>query len=154
MVEVQGAEADEKNEVDPPRNGKNSYFGRLGTKSRKIKAKEGKTYLWSSGPLVGSKSKWFDFTGSPIPAKDLQFGIGRDRIASIDDPFFVEATDPRLRTLPRSHYRPDERPDTIDDIVVIGVVINGDARAYPISLLDGHELVNDRVGGKPITVGW
>ena len=38
--------------------------------------------------------------------------------------------------------------------MVIGYVGNGDARAYPASLLDHHELVNDRIGGKPVTVGW
>ena len=37
---------------------------------------------------------------------------------------------------------------------VIGVVINGDARAYPINIMGFHELGNDTVGGVPIAVSW
>ena len=37
---------------------------------------------------------------------------------------------------------------------VIGVFINGDARAYPIEILSDHEIVNDVVGGEPIAVTW
>ncbi len=35
---------------------------------------------------------------------------------------------------------------------VIGFEINGDARAYPLRILMWHEIVNDTVGGKPVTV--
>lgn len=37
---------------------------------------------------------------------------------------------------------------------VIGVSINGEARAYPVTVLGVHELGNDTVGGVPITVEW
>jgi hypothetical protein len=37
---------------------------------------------------------------------------------------------------------------------VIGYVAEGQPRAYPTALLDGHELVNDEALGKPFTVGW
>lgn len=37
---------------------------------------------------------------------------------------------------------------------VLGVVINGEARAYPIPVLDWHEIVNDEVGGTPISVTY
>jgi len=89
-----------------------------------------------------------------MPAEDLQFGIGQDRIEAIDDPVFVEPDDPRLLEIPASKYRPSEAPKTNDEIMVIGYVYGDDARAYPAALLDGHELVNDMVGGKPVTVGW
>ncbi len=45
----------------------------------------------------------------------------------------------------------DEWPD---DEEIIGVEINGDARAYPIRLLSLHEIVNDVVGEKPVAVTW
>jgi len=41
-----------------------------------------------------------------------------------------------------------------DDEKIIGVEINGDARAYPIRLLSLHEIVNDVVGEKPVAVTW
>lgn len=37
---------------------------------------------------------------------------------------------------------------------VLGLVINGDARAYPVRLLSLHEIVNDTVGGRPVAVTW
>jgi hypothetical protein len=37
---------------------------------------------------------------------------------------------------------------------VIGVVVGGEARAYPIRLLDFHEVVNDTVGDLPLVVSW
>ena len=40
------------------------------------------------------------------------------------------------------------------DEFVLGVEIEGDARAYPIKVLSRHEVVNDIVGGKPIAVTW
>lgn len=41
-----------------------------------------------------------------------------------------------------------------DKELVVGVEINGDARAYPVRLLSVHEVVNDVVGGQPIVVTW
>lgn len=37
---------------------------------------------------------------------------------------------------------------------VVGVEIGGDSRAYPVSTLSRHEIVNDKVGGIPIAVTW
>jgi len=41
-----------------------------------------------------------------------------------------------------------------DDEPVIGVVLNGDARAYPVPVMGKHELANDTVGGVPVAVSW
>ncbi len=37
---------------------------------------------------------------------------------------------------------------------VIGVVLEGEARAYPIRVLNWHEIVNDTLGGRPIAVTY
>lgn len=37
---------------------------------------------------------------------------------------------------------------------VIGLVINGEAKAYPIGTMGIHELGNDTVGGLPVAVTW
>lgn len=37
---------------------------------------------------------------------------------------------------------------------VIGIALNGEARAYPVDVMGFHELINDVVGGTPITVCW
>lgn len=137
----------------------NPYRGQIGPNSKKVLKKDGKTYIWAgSGQATPDPQKtdlWYDFTGSPIPPAELQFGIGKDAIRSIDDPLYVSPDDDRLlKSLPRSRYRRDERPKSVDEIRVIGYADGDDARAYPIALMDRHELVNDEVGGKPVTVGW
>jgi Protein of unknown function (DUF3179) len=37
---------------------------------------------------------------------------------------------------------------------VIGVTVNNEARAYPVKMMNYHELANDVVGGVPIFVSW
>lgn len=66
--------------------------------------------------------------------------LPRDGIPAIDDPQFV-TVDQADRTY-------------ADDELVMGVVFNGDARAYSIPLLSRHEIVNDTVGGVNIAVTW
>ena len=39
-----------------------------------------------------------------------------------------------------------------DSDTVIAVKINGEARAYPVKVLNWHEVVNDTIGGVPIAV--
>jgi hypothetical protein len=41
-----------------------------------------------------------------------------------------------------------------DDEIVIGVELGAEARAYPLSVLVWHELVNDRLAGVPILVSY
>ena len=37
---------------------------------------------------------------------------------------------------------------------VFGVTINGESRAYPLRIVNAHEMVNDTVGGEPISLMW
>ncbi len=41
-----------------------------------------------------------------------------------------------------------------DDDLVFGVAINGEARAYPLRILDWHEMANDWVGGMHVTLAY
>ncbi len=66
--------------------------------------------------------------------------LPKDRIPSIDFPFFIAA---------------DEAGNIMaDGELVIGVSIDGDHRAYSVPHLSRHEIVNDVVGGRPIAVTW
>ncbi|MCP4423440.1 MAG: DUF3179 domain-containing protein, partial [Chloroflexi bacterium] len=42
----------------------------------------------------------------------------------------------------------------LDEEMVIALELNGDARAYPVRLLSLHEIVNDTIGGRPVTITW
>lgn len=51
----------------------------------------------------------------------------------------------------------DQASETIrDDELVLGVVVNGQARAYPINMLTGpdREIVNDVLGERAIAATW
>ena len=130
------------------------YRGLLGAESKKIRRDGDKTYILASGDPESADAEWYDFSGAPIDPAQLQFGIGKDRIQAIDDPVYVTPDDPQLMSLPESPYRKDERPKTNDEIMVSGYVVGDVARAFPVGLLDRHELVNDTIGGRPVTVGW
>ncbi|MBT3316084.1 MAG: DUF3179 domain-containing protein, partial [Anaerolineae bacterium] len=41
-----------------------------------------------------------------------------------------------------------------DDEPVFGISINGDNRAYPLRILDWHEMANDVVGGVPVSLAY
>ncbi len=130
-----------------------SFRGLLGPDNKKIRKEGDKTFIWAGKDKDG-EAAWYDFTGSPIDPAELQFGIGKDRIRAIDDPLFVKPDDRRLLELRHSPYRSEEKPKVNDEIQVIGYVDGDNAKAYPVALLDGHELVNDEFNGKPVTVGW
>ncbi|MEE8362745.1 MAG: DUF3179 domain-containing (seleno)protein, partial [Dehalococcoidia bacterium] len=65
-------------------------------------------------------------------------GVPRDGIPSLDSPEFAAVADAP------DYLRPDEP--------VIVLELNGVARAYPLSILTWHEIVNDVVGGEPVVV--
>lgn len=68
----------------------------------------------------------------------LPGGPPKDGIPAIDKPRFVS---------------PDKTPFK-DNAIVIGVYLNGEARAYPYGILNWHEIVNDTIKGTPITVTY
>jgi hypothetical protein len=37
---------------------------------------------------------------------------------------------------------------------VFDVTINGESRAYPLRIVNAHEMVNDTLGGEPISLMW
>ena len=86
-------------------------------------------------------------TESPVaalaPERDLDIVtlLPFDAIPAIDSPRFF----PDLETA-SMFYKDGE--------YVLGVEIDGDARAYSVPLLSSHEIVNDVVGGKSIAVTW
>lgn len=86
--------------------------------------------------------KWngFDLSNSTIPQSEIfSGGPPRDGIPAILEPKFVRAED--------AHYLKDED-------VVLGIKTDDAVRAYPFRILVWHEIVNDRIGGKPVVVTY
>ena len=55
---------------------------------------------------------------------------------------------------PRFTALPDRDPALRDDGIGLALVINEDARFYSYQILVWHEIVNDTVGGQPVTVTY
>ena len=110
---------------------------------RPILVQDGKTRVWAGDSDGQGNTDYFDFTDAKIDPTKLNHGIGRDRIASIDAPEFLQPDDPRLAEVGiRSTTK------------VIGVEVNGVAKAYPLAVMDRHEIVNDSFDGEPFAVLW
>lgn len=52
------------------------------------------------------------------------------------------------------HAPADKAPWVLDQHRVIGMTINGESRAYPLYILEVHELVDDVLGGVPIAPNY
>ena len=102
-----------------------------------------RTHLALVGPLVlslcciralsGGDYNGFEVRGALVPADQiLRGGPLRDGIPAIDDPKFVDAEKAR------SQY-----PDGTQGVAVRS---KGETKAYPISILNWHEIVNDTIG--------
>jgi Protein of unknown function (DUF3179) len=82
----------------------------------------------------------FDVTRHSVPLEEIRASVARDAIPALTRPESLSA-DQADRLLKRS-----ER--------VLGVALNGEAKAYPLRILNWHELVNDSLGGQPVLVSW
>lgn len=81
----------------------------------------------------------FDLTGASIPVEAIERGgPPKDGIPAIDQPRFVSAAQSGLRANDR----------------VLGYAEGGVARAYPIRILNWHEVVNDRIGPRDLVVSY
>lgn len=54
----------------------------------------------------------------------------------------------------KPQFSPANEAPYDDEELVIGVALNGEAKAYAIGPLNSREMVNDTVGGVPILVTW
>jgi hypothetical protein len=93
--------------------------------------------------IVGSSdaSRSSGADGCFVPRAGLvSGGTGRDGIPALTNPVVVGASEAGAFLGP--------------DALVLGVVENGEARAYPHNVLWWHEIVNDELGGVPIVVSY
>ncbi len=88
-----------------------------------------------SGAVLQATGAAFD----PIRADEIQSILPEDAIPALVHPTYLTAAQ-------ASDIRPGE--------LVIGVAINGDARAYPLATLSAHEIVDDDIGGQHLAVTW
>jgi hypothetical protein len=89
----------------------------------------------------------------PVPESELQRGAAKDAIPAITDPAFGEDWS-GITVTARTQFGEEEiEPRLNDDNHVIGVTRAGEARAYPLRILNWHEIVNDTFDG-PLLVTY
>ena len=69
----------------------------------------------------------------------IDSGVGMDGIPSVDNPQFSLES---------------EVNKAFDDDLVIGIEFNGELRAYPVPMMDWHEVVNDDVNGLKVAITY
>ena len=79
-----------------------------------------------------------NFNNKTVNLTEIDTLLRRDGIKPVDDPLFATASE-------APDYMRDREP-------VIAINVDGDARAYPLAMLMWHEIVNDVVGGEPLTI--
>jgi Protein of unknown function (DUF3179) len=89
---------------------------------------------------TGHEQRPFDVTRHIVRLSAIQRSVPRDAIPALIHPAFITA-----REVGKLLDAKDR---------VLGVYMNGVAKAYPIRILNWHELMNDEVGGHPILVSW
>lgn len=91
-----------------------------------------------SADAIAATRNGFPLDDALVPAKEIKSGgPGKDGIPALIDPDFVAA---------------DEASFLTDKDRVLGISHNGVIRAYPIRILNYHEIVNDLLGGDAIVV--
>lgn len=95
-------------------------------------------YLVSMSQAIAASKNGFELSDALIPEQEIfSGGPPRDGIPAIDLPDFIHADN-------ADFLQPDDR--------ILGVQINGQAKAYPIRILNWHEIVNDRIGAQAFAV--
>ncbi|HET6346796.1 MAG TPA: DUF3179 domain-containing (seleno)protein, partial [Myxococcota bacterium] len=82
------------------------------------------------------------YEGAPsrIRLEEIVFGgVPLEGIPALDNPARVPAAEAKYLT---------------DSEKVFGVSVGGEQRAYPLRMLDWHEMLNDVVGGGPVTLSY
>jgi hypothetical protein len=87
---------------------------------------------------LGKTKNGFDLTDALVPVNEiLSGGPPRDGIPAINQPKFETAAD-------ADWMRDKDR--------VLALIVGGQAKAYPIGILNWHEIVNDKVGDQHFVV--
>ena len=90
--------------------------------------------------VVAAPHNGFDLSGSTIPVNLIMYGgPDKDGIPALDKPKFVKSREVDF-------LKPEDR--------ILGIEIEGVARAYPISILNWHEIVNDQIRNQAFAVTY
>ena len=91
-------------------------------------------------PLLRRTFGFTEATSHLVPWEEIHEGCSRrDCIPALDEPRFVSADKARFLGAGDA---------------VLALTRGGEAKAYPLKILNWHELVNDTVGGEPVLISY
>lgn len=93
-------------------------------------------------------------TDLPVPREEMNRALPPDGLLAIEEPAFGQDWSGLELTVGSGDRERTIRPRLTDDDIVVGVARNGEARAYPLRILNWHEVVNDRFGDEPALVTY
>jgi hypothetical protein len=99
------------------------------------------TRFVSVGLVAGTLGLWpgpASAQDSEEPPEGVEQIVPRGAIPAVFEPHFVPAHEAEIQP----------------DAWVLGVVVDGEARAYSLNLLNRHEIVNDKIGEKAFAAVW
>jgi hypothetical protein len=91
-------------------------------------------------PDVAGRDPWkTDFSRHTVPFEEFASGgPPKDGIRALDEPPFITI---------------QEADDWLSDRDPVALMsLNGESKVYPLSIMIWHEIVNDQIGGRPVTV--
>ncbi|MCP4431886.1 MAG: DUF3179 domain-containing protein [Gammaproteobacteria bacterium] len=89
---------------------------------------------------IATSDNGFDLSNATIPVKQIMHGgPPKDGIPAISNPKFVSVEQ-------ASHVSSSDR--------IVGITLDGVSKAYPISILNWHEIVNDEVNGQHFAITY
>ncbi len=99
---------------------------------------------WKGQILSGIDPEFGNFLYEQAPSRirveEIQWGgVVVDGIPALDNPRFIPG---------------DQEEYLAPEDAVFGITIHGDSRAYPLRILDWHEMANDVVGGVPVSLAY
>ncbi len=85
-------------------------------------------------------SNGFDLSNATLPREQiLHGGPPRDGIPALSNPTMIRAAD-------ASYLSAQDR--------IVGIILDGQARAYPVAILNWHEIVNDAINGRRFAITY
>ena len=116
-----------------------SCFGPSEPGPRDIIREDGKVFI------VDETGKRWEVTHAEkeygLKAENFQFGLGPNAIPPIRNPKFYSPGDPSY-------------PVSTETFLVLGTMINGESRAYPIGVMSAHEVAIESFDSTHVTVAY
>lgn len=91
-----------------------------------------------TGPVEAPEDVYDPVRAGEATPEGFRQLLPRDAILPVYNPVFVGAA----------------AVDWNDDSLVIGLTLDGEAKAYPVRFLNRREMVIDWIGGTPVLVSW